>query len=312
MAETLATLAFISAIAMILSTIFGYGKWLACLTAVFCGLEFVSSPFESIQQPGGSVLAVIIGMSILIQYKIVQGISQNILNGLGGSIILVILLAMFPEDGLHETIHEFSIFQNIRELVISLSIGLLIAQLIVNTISFNKRMSILMVSMIIILIIFGELLQRSPLTIVLSSCLMIGLIPPLENKINSRIGSGKGRAIALGFPVLLGIILIFATTYVSVSSVNRIGSGDGAIAVALWLTVGVTGIGLIGMLLPLLGFDAHPRPEAWGWRFGIALSPIVLTLQTDLSGHILLGILFAIIISISAPLVLESNRVKGL
>ena len=66
------------------------------------------------------------------------------------------------------------------------------------------------------------------------------------------------------------------------------------------------------MLLPLLGFDAHPRPEAWGWRFGIALSPIVLTLQTDLSGHILLGILFAIIISISAPLVLESNRVKGL
>ena len=106
-------------------------------------------------------------------------------------------------------------------------------------------------------------------------------------------------------------VLIFAITYVSVSTVDRIGSGNGAIAVSLWMTLATSSIGLIGMLLPLLGFDSHPRPEAWGWRTSIALSPMVLTLQTDLAPHILLGITLAILISISAPLVLEKNHAKA-
>jgi len=72
----------------------------------------------------------------------------------------------------------------------------------------------------------------------------------------------------------------------------------------------VTAIGLLGMLLPLLGFDSHPRPEAWGWRFGIALSPMLLTIQTDLANHVLLGVLFALIVSISSPLVLEKRLTK--
>ncbi|MBT4066930.1 MAG: hypothetical protein HOE76_06920 [Euryarchaeota archaeon] len=311
MGETLATLAFLSAIAMLLSTTTSYGKWLASLTGAFCSLEFLQSPFESIQQPGGSALLVAASMSFLLQYHITKDVSQKTLNGIGGSIILIILLSMFPEDGLQGTIHDYSVFENIRELVISLSIGLLIAQLIVNALSFNKKLSLIIALMVFILVIFGELMQRTPLTIILTSCMMIGYLPILEEKINNRIGSGRGRAIALGVPVLLGIILIFATTYVSITSVSRIGSGDGAIAVALWLTLGATGIGLIGMLLPLLGLDAHPRPEAWGWRYCLALSPIVMALQTDLSGHVLLGIFLAIIISISAPLVLESNPAKG-
>jgi len=76
------------------------------------------------------------------------------------------------------------------------------------------------------------------------------------------------------------------------------------------LTASVTGLGLIGMLLPLLGFDSHPRPEAWGWRSGIAFSPIILCIQTDLSGHVLVGILLALTISISSPLVLEKSKPK--
>ena len=104
---------------------------------------------------------------------------------------------------------------------------------------------------------------------------------------------------------------MFAVTYASVSSVNRIGDGDGAIAVALWLTVAATATGLIGMLLPLFGFDEHPRPEAWGWRFGISISPMIICLQTDLTSNILLGISLALVISISSPLVLEKGSRKA-
>ena len=135
-------------------------------------------------------------------------------------------------------------------------------------------------------------------------------MPYFEQKINPKIGSGQGRSLALGASTLIGIIFILALTYVSISNVDRIGSDNGAIAVSLWLVVAVTGIGLLGMLLPLLGFDSHPRPEAWGWRFGIALSPMLLTLQTDLANHVLLGVLIAMMVSVSSPLVLEKNSTK--
>ena len=139
----------------------------------------------------------------------------------------------------------------------------------------------------------------------------IGFIPYLEQKISPKITNRGGRATALAISTLIGIILVFAITYASVSNVPRIGTGHGSIAVALWLTVAVTAIGLCGMLLPLLGFDAHPRPEAWGWRLGLAVSPMILCLQTDLAGHVSLGILRALLISISSPLVLEKGKTKA-
>ena len=168
-----------------------------------------------------------------------------------------------------------------------------------------------MLGAIIILFALGDLLDRNILAIIVYSCAMLSFLPFLEDKINNRIGSGQGRSTSLGVSILVGIVLIFAITYVSVSTVDRIGSGNGAIAVSLWMTLAASSIGLIGMLLPLLGFDSHPRPEAWGWRTSIALSPMVLTLQTDLAPHILLGITLAILISISAPLVLEKNHAKA-
>jgi len=310
MAETLVTLAFLSAMAMFLSTIFDNGKWLASLTAVFCGVSFLLSPFDSIQQTGGSALVIVVSLALLLQYYVNQGVSRKYLNGTGGAIILLILLSMYPEEGVRESVNEYSLFANIQEILISLAIGLLITQLLVNSLSFDNRLSIAAVVVIVTLFLWGELLQRGILPVIISSCALIGFMPLLESKVNKKIGSGQGRSTALGVSILIGIILIFATTFVSVSTVNRIGSGDGAIAVALWLTLAITGMGLIGMLLPLMGFDAHPRPEAWGWRLSLAFSPMLLTLQTDLASHVLGGVFLAIIISISAPLVLEKNHAK--
>ena len=311
MAETLVTLAFLSAMAMILSTTFDRGKWLASLAALFCCIAFFTSPLGSVQQSGGSVLVIVVSMAILLQYWIRQGLSMKYLNGMGGSVILLMLLAMYPEGGIKESVTEYSLISNAQEFLISITIGLLIAQLLINSIAPNQKASFVMLGAIIILFAWGDLLDRDILAIIVYSCAMLSFLPFLEDKINNRIGSGQGRSTSLGVSILVGIVLIFAITYVSVSTVDRIGSGNGAIAVSLWMTLAASSIGLIGMLLPLLGFDSHPRPEAWGWRTSIALSPMVLTLQTDLAPHILLGISLAILISISAPLVLEKNHAKA-
>jgi len=311
MAETLVTLAFLSAMAMILSTTFDRGKWLASLAALFCCIAFFTSPLDSVQQSGGSVLVIVVSMAILLQYWIRQGLSMKYLNGMGGSVILLMLLAMYPEGGIKESVTEYSLISNAQEFLISITIGLLIAQLLINSIAPNQKASFVMLGAIIILFAWGDLLDRDILAIIVYSCAMLSFLPFLEDKINNRIGSGQGRSTSLGVSILVGIVLIFAITYVSVSTVDRIGSGNGAIAVSLWMTLAASSIGLIGMLLPLLGFDSHPRPEAWGWRTSLALSPMVLTLQTDLAPHILLGISLAILISISAPLVLEKNHAKA-
>ena len=310
MAETLATLALISALAMFISPIFEKGKWLASITAGFSAMALFNSPLEGIHQPGGSGLIIVTVMCIMVQYHIHKGMNKKYFNGFGGGITFILLLAMYPEDGISKTVNEYSITEGILEVLESVLIGIVIAQLLYNSLSFNSKNSIGIIVILLALAIFTDLIQSGELFVVIISMCFFGFLPLLENKISPKIGNGKGRANALAISTLVGIILIFAVTYASVSTVNRIGDGDGAIAVSLWLTAAVTGMGLLGMLLPLLGHDSHPRPEAWGWRFGISISAMVVSLQTDLAGHLLIGIALALIISISSPLVLEKKSQK--
>ena len=222
-----------------------------------------------------------------------------------------LLLAMYPENGIRETVNEYTTTEGVKAIFESFLAGIVLSQLMYNSINFDTKNSIVILLILVSLGLLSNLVSYSELFVVTISLCFVGFLPSLENRITSKIGSGKGRANALAISTLIGIILIFAITYASLSSVNRIGDGNGAIAVALWLTVAVTAIGLIGMLLPLFGFDEHPRPEAWGWRFGLSVSAILISLQTDLSGHILLGIALAILISVSSPLVLEKGQQKA-
>jgi len=310
MAETLATLALLSALAMFLSPLFEKGKWLASITTALCLLSFILSPLESIHQFGGSVMVIITSMCAMIQYHIYQGGHKKYFNGFGGGITFVLLLAMYPEEGIRETIQEYSLIESLLAIIESILIGVVLAQLLYNSKSFDRKNSIGIIGIIFVLSLWSDLLDSGDLFVVIFSMCLIGFLPFLEEKIGITMMGGKGRANALAISTIIGIILIFATTFAMVSNVNRIGDGDGAIAISLWLTVAVTALGLLGMLLPLLGFDAHPRPEAWGWRFGLSVSPMIICLQTDLAGHLLLGITLALIISISSPLVLEKGRPK--
>ncbi|MGB1827361.1 MAG: hypothetical protein ACPHN0_04015 [Candidatus Poseidoniaceae archaeon] len=307
MAETMATLAFLSALAMFLSPLVEKGKWLATVTAVLALLAFVQSPFEGIHQSGGSALIIVTTMCGMIQYHIHNGVNKKYLNGFGGAVTFVLLLAMYPESGIRETVNEYTTTEGVIAIFESILAGIVLAQLMYNSINFDNKNSIGILLILVSLGLLSNLVSYSELFVVTISLCFVGFLPYLEERITPKIGSGKGRANALAISTLIGIILIFAITYASLSSVNRIGDGSGAIAVALWLTVAVTAIGLIGMLLPLFGFDEHPRPEAWGWRFGLSVSAILISLQTDLSGHLLLGIALAILISVSSPLVLEKG-----
>ena len=311
MAETMATLAFLSALAMFLSPLIKKGKWLASVTVALSLLALIQSPLEGIHQSGGSVLIIVAAMCGMIQYHIHKGLNRKYLNGFGGAITFVLLLAMYPEDGIKETVNEYSIVDGIYAVIESLLVGLILAQLLYNSLKFDHKNSIVIVAILIVLIFLSEVLLSTELFVVIISMCFIGFLPFFEDKITSKIETGHGRANALAISTLIGIILIFALTYVSISNVNRIGDGYGAIAVTLWLTVATTSIGIVGMLLPLFGFDDHPRPEAWGWRFGLSISAILISLQTELSVYLLPGIGLAIIISISSPLVLEKSRQKG-
>ena len=311
MAETMATLAFLSALAMFLSPLVEKGKWLPTITAVLALLAFVQSPFEGIHQSGGSALIIVTAMCGMIQYHIYNGVNKKYLNGFGGAVTFVLLLAMYPESGIKETVNEYTTTEGLIAIFESILAGIVLAQLMYNSINFNAKNSIGILLIFVSLSLLSNLVSYSRLFVIIISLCFIGFLPFLEERITPKIGSGKGRANALAISTLIGIILIFAITYASLSSVNRIGDGNGAIAVALWLTVAVTAIGLIGMLLPLFGFDEHPRPEAWGWRFGLSVSAILISLQTDLAGHLLFGIALAILISVSSPLVLEKGQQKA-
>ena len=139
MAETMATLAFLSALAMFLSPLVEKGKWLATITAALALLAFVQSPFEGIHQPGGSALIIVTAMCGMIQYHIYNGVNKKYLNGFGGAVTFVLLLAMYPESGIKETVNEYTTTEGVIAIFESILVGIVLAQLMYNSINFDTK-----------------------------------------------------------------------------------------------------------------------------------------------------------------------------
>ena len=304
------TLTFLSALALAVSVFTKYGKWLALTTSLLSIIAFVSLPSDSIQQTGGMVLVISFTIGIHLQFNIYNGANQNVVNGLGGVAICLLLLNLYPVSGLVESAFEYTSESNFKQLIYSISYGIIISQMLVNVNKFSEYMTVFSLLLYGAVWLFSGVEYSEPLFVITTSSIIFGILPYFETIISQKIGSGQGRSVSLGVSTLIGIILILVFTYFSVSNVERIGDDSGAIAVSLWLTLAITIIGIFGMLLPLMGFDAHPRPEAWGWRLCLSLSPMILTFQTDLASEIILGVIFAILISITSPLVMEKRHKK--
>ncbi len=310
MAETFVTLTFLSAICLTASVFTKYGKWLSGLTGLLSILSFIQLPSDSIQQEGGAILVSIFILGMVLQYNISIGANRKVVNGIGGIAICLLLLNSYPKDGVAESIYSYTFNSNLQEFIVAILIGFIIGQMLVNITKFNQNLTFVSFVLYLIFIFAGLISTDSSLFLIITSGVLFGLLPYFETLTSQKVGSGEGRTLSLGLSTLLGILIIFILTYYSVKTESRIGSGSGATAVALWLTLAVSFLGLVGMLLPLTGLDHHPRPEAWGFRICISLSPMLLTFQTDLSNHVILGVIFAILISISAPMVLEKKASK--
>ena len=78
--------------------------------------------------------------------------------------------------------------------------------------------------------------------LLLSTQYAAGHIARFDERIKTKLGNGEGRTNALAVSTLIGIILVYALTFTSISEVNRIKDGAGAVTVALWMTLSVTAI----------------------------------------------------------------------
>ncbi|MDP6869858.1 MAG: hypothetical protein QGI21_03710 [Candidatus Poseidoniaceae archaeon] len=302
MAEAIITTAFLISLGMILSLLFTNGRLLPGIVALLLLIKILTSPLDSIHQEAG--------VSIYLCFAITCGgalrnhsnpESWKKVNGWSGLITSLILIVHYPKEGIVEMVQVYSIQQSILQIASNLLVGVVLI-LTLTGYGSEKEWAPSLASILMIPITF-----ESP---ILYSALLLPTLWLFEGKIDSKLGVGDRRSIAMGLTILIGISIMFLLTKVLVSTVPRIGDGYGADAVSLWLTLGISVTGLIGMMLPQFGFDWMARPESWGWRNGLAIGPMLLTLQTDLAIVAMPGVWLAILVSITGPLVLEKKPAK--
>ena len=90
----------------------------------------------------------------------------------------------------------------------------------------------------------------------------------------SRADSHRGiasrrRWVGLLFIFVITLILLFYSVMQSTSTESVTWAARYAIG---WILL----CGILGALTPLAGFDAHPRPEAWGFLTGMVVAPALL------------------------------------
>ena len=288
MAEMLVTITFISALAMIVAGLRDKFLKIGWLTFILLTVIGINLPTNALAYDGGLALTISIGaMLSCAAYKMEQ--KESVL--IAGVLISVSLLTMFPSEQYAEGLAG----KSMSHPIIYLIAGLLLA---------SKFDRIKLFGILGLALFVGF----TPGMICAISISIISAMKYLDSKI--KLGTGTGRSIALAITILIGIAVIFITTWIQVGTIPRIGNGFGAASATLWMLVVIVSLGLVGMLAPLVGFDAHARPEAWGWRMGLAISPIILTVITDLTIFTLIGISIAILISMTGPLVLEMKVEK--
>ena len=310
MAETLVTIAFLSAAMMIASAFYEKGRLFSLIPIPFISLELFSIRFDAVHEFGGAVLWICLGMCLTSSFFIFKyHLSHKITNALTGFITILLLLGYFPEEGIGETLQVYTTWESVSLVSLQFVFGIVLAiaiyhvQIIPEDWYFLVLYAVLLLGILVDFLILNSIID-SP---IINTLLLLPLLVYGDEKIDQKLGSGSGRSIALGITILIGISLMYVITWIQVSQIERIGDGYGAISATLWMIVAIVALGLCGMLLPLIGFDAKARPEAWGWRIGLAISPMLLSIVTDLAPLLMIGVWFAILVSLTGPLVLEKN-----
>ena len=300
------TLAFLCGLAMIVSGVFNFGRWISAIPIPLILIEVLTNDMDNVHSGLGYPVWIILGFMAIATSWIMTRPDERVLRSSSGLILSMMLLVMYEPSEYTSSIVDYSITDNLIAIGTHLLIGGACGWSLVVYCDGVRGKSDLLISLGIP---FTSVLFYDPAWIIFATTIgLASLLSWLEDKVDSRLGPGDGRSVALAVSILIGVVLILVMSWVGVNEIPRIGVG--ALTVSLWLTMGVIVFGLLGMLLPLLGLDHRSRPEAWGWRTGLMLSPMLLVLWTDLAPLLLPGIWLAIAFSLSAPLVLEKDLKK--
>jgi hypothetical protein len=300
------TLAFLCGLAMIASGVFNFGRWLSAVPIPLILIEVLTTDMDTVHSATGYPVWIILGFMAITTSWIMTRPDERVLRSTSGLMLAMMLLVMYEPSESGSTLVDYSTADNLIAIGIHLLIGGACGWTLVVFSDGVRGKSDLLIS---IGVLFTTVLFSDPAWIIFATTIGLAtLLSWLEEKVDSRLGPGDGRSFALAVSVLIGVVLILVLSWVGLNEIPRIGVG--ALTVSLWLTMGVVVFGLFGMLTPLLGLDHRSRPEAWGWRTGLMLSPVFLILWTDLAPLLLPGIWLAIVFSLSAPLVLEKDLKK--
>lgn len=301
------TLAFLCGLAMIASGIFNSGRWISAAPIPLILIEVLTTDMGSVHSATGYPIWIILGFMAITTSWIMTKPEERVLRSSTGLILSMMLLVMYDPSESGSTLVDYSITENLITIGTHLLIGGACGWTLVVFSDGVRGKSDLLIS---IGVLFTTVLFSDPAWIIFTTTIGLAtLLTWMDEKVDSKLGPGDGRSFALAISVLIGVVLILVLLWVELNEIPRIGVG--ALTVSLWLTMGAVVFGLFGMLTPLLGLDHRSRPEAWGWRTGLMLSPMFLILWTDLAPLLLPGVWLAIVFSLSAPLVLEKDLKKA-
>lgn len=301
------TLAFLCGLAMIASGVFNSGRWISAAPIPLILIEVLTTDMDLVHSATGYPIWIILGFMAITSSWIMTKPEERVLRSSSGLILSMMLLVMYDPSESGSTLVNYSTTENLIAIGTHLLIGGACGWTLVVFSDGVRGKSDLLIS---VGVLFTTVLFSDPAWIIFTTTIGLAtLLTWMEEKVDSRLGPGDGRSFALAVSVLIGVALILVLIWVELNEIPRIGVG--ALTVSLWLTMGAVVFGLFGMLTPLLGLDNRSRPEAWGWRTGLMLSPMFLILWTDLAPLLLPGVWLAIVFSLSAPLVLEKDLKKA-
>ncbi len=143
---------------------------------------------------------------------------------------------------------------------------------------------------------------------IFSMIIFLPIIQYWDKNMNSTKFEGDYRWLALGLSYLHGLLIIIFGTFFVMRNTESIASIQGSLWLALKSATPIISFGLMGSLLPVIGFDEDVRPELWGWRIGLVFGVLVNSLWNPLIVYAIPCVIIAVLCSYFIPLVIETNN----